>query len=347
MVNRPIRSASQTWASRPKAMAKLRGGNGIGGVRTNALGPAYVIAEWRGVPVVRLKKHRKKHVMTERQAEAVQQFRYLANVPKLIASSQIQAAMDMSHGTPYLWRDLIYMATAGRLGWFTDDQNRKVFSLAARTTTSDILDVISQIPGSMLYRTGEWWDVVLPGNPGDVLTFTDADQVPSWQPGGAGGGIANVATTVNTGTSPGSSAFKGNDVTANQDITHHGAQVLLWAPATQEFQVQLATWDGTTIGTVLAVSSTFINAGTGNDRRMYEFPTPVTVPAGTRVILCVGIINKTATTICSPAWSAYNVSGYPFAFDNVAARFNVTTLAPGVVSAQNYPQQNSIAPWWS
>lgn len=56
------------------------------------------------------------------------------------------------------------------------------------TEVSESLDVISQIPGSMLIRGPQFWYGLLPGPAGYVLTSTGEDAEPIWATSGGGGG---------------------------------------------------------------------------------------------------------------------------------------------------------------
>lgn len=102
------------------------------------------------------------------------------------AQMQHQCA-EAVKGTPLMPRDLMTMIMAGRAWWWVDEQGRKVYSVAALKDVSDSLDIISQVPGSMLYRSPTLWAVIPAGAPGQVLTSQGPDDVPLWAAAGGGG----------------------------------------------------------------------------------------------------------------------------------------------------------------
>ena len=91
-----------------------------------------------------------------------------------------------------LWlqpRDIWTAAVAGRLWWFELEDGRKLFPVAARISMSQSLDVLSQVPGSILVRGSEFWVGLPPGPVGHVLTVT-APGVIGWYPvPGLAGGV--------------------------------------------------------------------------------------------------------------------------------------------------------------
>lgn len=188
-------------------MAKLRYPSGVGGNRTPALGPGYRISMWRGVIRIQSAGIRKRKTISAKQRQAMIDFAHLANVAKAINPTEREAADRMSKGTQYLWRDLVYMAVSGRLMHFMDENGGMWFSMAARTGISDMLDSISQIPGTMLYRGENWWDVIGPGLPGNVLTWPADGSQPYWAESGAAGGLFAFNQARNTWTNNGQASM--------------------------------------------------------------------------------------------------------------------------------------------
>ena len=85
-------------------------------------------------------------------------------------------------------RDIFAAATAGTLFYIVTEDGRKIFSERARDVMSESLDIIAQKPGSLLVRGAEFWQALLPGPAGYVLTSQGPDAVPAWQPVPSGGG---------------------------------------------------------------------------------------------------------------------------------------------------------------
>jgi hypothetical protein len=174
-------------------MAKLLHPAGVGGMRTQALGPAYRIADWRGIPRIFSLKHKGTKKLSSRQRETMRDFGQLARIHLWVTGREYQMARRLSAGTQFLPRDLLMMAYSGNLWRFQGPDGQWWYSMAARTTTSDFIDVITSLPGAMLYRGPGWWEVILPGNDGEVLTSHGADAAPTWEvPSGGGGGVSAI-----------------------------------------------------------------------------------------------------------------------------------------------------------
>lgn len=91
-------------------------------------------------------------------------------------------------GTPLLPRDIMTMQMGNRMFMISTADGRKIYPVIAMTEVSESLDVISQVPGSMLIRGPQFWYGLLPGPAGYVLTSTGEDAEPIWATSGGGGG---------------------------------------------------------------------------------------------------------------------------------------------------------------
>lgn len=120
--------------------------------------------------------------------EAQEWFRQAQWVSKYWPAQMQAQCAEAVKGTPLMPRDLMTMIMAGRAWYWVSEQGWKVFSMAAVKDVSDSLDVISQVPGSMLWRGPSLWTRIEPGALGTVLTSTGADTPPQWgaPPGGGG-----------------------------------------------------------------------------------------------------------------------------------------------------------------
>lgn len=160
-------------------------------MRTQALGPGYRIADWRGIPRIFSLKHKGTKKLSSRQRETMRDFGQLARIHLWVTGREYQMARRLSAGTQFLPRDLLMMAYSGNLWRFQGPDGQWWYSMAARTTTSDFIDVITSLPGAMLYRGPGWWEVILPGEEGQVLTNHGPDAAPTWEaPTGGGGGVS-------------------------------------------------------------------------------------------------------------------------------------------------------------
>lgn len=100
---------------------------------------------------------------------------------KSVEPGEREAALEWSANTPYLERDLLMKAATGTLIQFTDEEGR--FWMSTRIAIQAIqpmLDSISNTPGSMLVRNGNFWDFVPPPASRKVLLYNTTSHLPEW-----------------------------------------------------------------------------------------------------------------------------------------------------------------------
>lgn len=91
------------------------------------------------------------------------------------------AARKAARGSPQMPRDLFIAAARGRLWMLTLEDGTKVYPMCAYRDVSESLDVLSQVKGSLLVRSGELWIPVPIPDHKTVLTFDMALGLPEWQ----------------------------------------------------------------------------------------------------------------------------------------------------------------------
>lgn len=131
------------------------------------------------------------------------------------------AAATLAPKTMYVPRDLLEMATFGRL--IQVNASNGVTWYGVKLLTSQVqalLDQLGTTVGTIITRTGDGWDIVLPGDAGQVLTTHGNNTIPSWETvGGSGGGAG--WTLLATG------AADGATLLASPPLTGDGAIKLL------------------------------------------------------------------------------------------------------------------------
>lgn len=131
-----------------------------------------------------------KRKLSPKQQEAVEAFREAALIAKYAPAADQMRSRELAHGSQFLPRDLQYMAIFGRLCTLYFSNGERRYQMASRYDLTELLDILGFKPGSFLYRGPDFWEVIEPGNAGEVLT-TQGDLLPPvWAPGGAGGGGA-------------------------------------------------------------------------------------------------------------------------------------------------------------
>jgi hypothetical protein len=102
----------------------------------------------------------------------------------------MESAMELQRGTTLLWRDILMMAHMGTL-WTIKTDSGLIWIGARRLsqTIQNLLDSVSNVPGTILGRTASGWQALLPGTAGQVLTCQGRTNPPAWEdPTGGGGG---------------------------------------------------------------------------------------------------------------------------------------------------------------
>lgn len=118
---------------------------------------------------------------TEKRALQRADFSSAVKLIKQVDPSEYQDAMDLSKGTPYLYRDLLMKAATGTLISFTDDTGR--FWMPTRDAIQSIqpmLDSISAVPGSLLFRNSNFWAYVPPPSQDSILEYSQSTNNLDW-----------------------------------------------------------------------------------------------------------------------------------------------------------------------
>lgn len=125
------------------------------------------------------------------QAQAQANFSAVQTYSANPMPSDLAAATELSQGTMKLPRDLLTMAAFGTLIQVTLKDGTTYYS--ARLVTKQVqvmLDQVTNIPGSIMFRTAEEWVGLAAGPSGDVLTSQGPGNAPAYLPASGGGGGA-------------------------------------------------------------------------------------------------------------------------------------------------------------
>lgn len=122
---------------------------------------------------------------------AREQFAVVQQMIKNVTTDEYVAARDLTAGTPLLIRDVLMKAAYGTLvEAVLKDGSQWMGIRTVYPTAQQMLDSISGIQGTVLYRDVDAWKALAPGTPGQVLSTAGPGANPSWvdQSGGGGGG---------------------------------------------------------------------------------------------------------------------------------------------------------------
>lgn len=121
--------------------------------------------------------------------------RQAAAAVKVTTPDQIAWAMEITKGTRFLWRDVLYKCLYARLPKIILEDGTRLVPMPTRVNISELLDNVDWTPGTMLFRGDRYWLPVPPGANGDVLRFTSVGTVPVWGP--PTGGLTTSVCVVN------------------------------------------------------------------------------------------------------------------------------------------------------
>ena len=217
---------------------------------------------------------------------------------KLATGEDVKSAYHFSKGTNYVPRDLLMLASYGKIMRVHEaDGTAWDSARIAQLNIQQLLNSITDVEGSIVFRGPTLWWALSPGAAGQVLTFDGTTGWPDWQdPSGGGGGLAVAAMPATFGTTiyTAGGACKGNACKAVADIPLSGVIARYnrasTTPAT-ELTAGLYIVDEATmqITDVLAESDP-LSVPAVNGYYTYALPFnagKVTVPAGSVFVLAV------------------------------------------------------------
>jgi hypothetical protein len=135
--------------------------------------------------------------------------------------------------------------------------------MTARKDVSALLDILSNVPGSLFFRNEDYWEPIAPGSVGDILRFNGTDDLPTWGPPS---GTLNLGATLIRRTSDGSTSGTWPKI-ANYNTAVYD-QLGAWNPATPDrllvpggvsFVRISAAWSVTFSGTARGFNASILN----------------------------------------------------------------------------------------
>lgn len=110
-----------------------------------------------------------------------------ARIAGVMSAEQQQLSREIAAISQLAERDFLIIQLFTRAFYIIMPNGKRVYSMASLQDTSQLLDVLSQTPGSLLFKGPDWWTGLLIGTPGQVLT-AGAGGLPEWAAGASGGG---------------------------------------------------------------------------------------------------------------------------------------------------------------
>jgi hypothetical protein len=126
---------------------------------------------------------------TAKQQQARDDFINSVRMIKTPCEYDFAASYERAPGTDFLPRDLLMLATFGKIVSANLANGTKVIGVRILADqVQQLLNRISMTPGTLIMRNATDWVALLPGNSGDVLTSTGSGSLPIWSQGGGGSG---------------------------------------------------------------------------------------------------------------------------------------------------------------
>lgn len=165
-------------------MVKLTGDNAE--ARRQSMRGAFYVYVRNGTIIMAKWPDQRKGPLSQKQQDAVEKFRQAAIATKYMDADDQKSARELTKGTNALPRDLLMQALYGRLGVVLLNDGTRIYSVAALKDASGLLDIITNAPGSMLYRGEDYWLALPPGASEQTLKMGE-DGFPLWGASGGGG----------------------------------------------------------------------------------------------------------------------------------------------------------------
>lgn len=147
-----------------------------------------VESDYRGIIRIQSWPRPMSRAQIEKRSYRHEIFRAIQRAFALLTPAEHEQWRRMAMPGPFLPRDFYTQHAYGRLWALELDGHGTIYTRAALTDVTRALDIISQTPGSILFRGNDFWTYIPPGQPGQVLASGGADQPPFWSDGGGGGG---------------------------------------------------------------------------------------------------------------------------------------------------------------
>lgn len=221
------------------------------------------------------------------------EFGYAARYAARADPLSYETAKNWTDGTSMVPRDMLTMAALGLGLEFTDEEGNVYRSWRVTNPNPQIvLDLITEDPGSMLFRSPQLWSPLAPGLPGTTLRIGE-DGLPTWEPDSEHFNLT-TATTLKTGTagSGAAFAFKGTTFTPFNDMYIGAIAVLMSTMVTGNYRACCAllssNGNSPTLNTVTLGPIRTRNALANNSYLWLPFDQPVLLTQNNYYALMIG-----------------------------------------------------------
>lgn len=167
-------------------MAIMKGA--LNKARTPSHRGAFYLRPWRGQLVISKWPRPRGEMKQYRGSGNADDLKQAVTLARYVAPDQKIISRDLAEGTPLQPDDMLIMAMYGRAYNITTVEGVTLYGQRMRNDVSKNLDVLSQFPGTVLYRDVTVWKGLPAGTAGYVLQTNGSGAAPSWVPQSGGGG---------------------------------------------------------------------------------------------------------------------------------------------------------------
>lgn len=263
-------------------------------------------------------------------------FKLVNDLSKYTTPGQMRAAMKLApHGALYP-RDYLVSAMAGRMYTIQLDTGETLYPMSLKNEISKDLDVITPIPGSLLYRGTQLWEPVAPGVWGQSLQPNQTTGLPEWVDREARQSGLNTSAMVPTSANTNAEATMGWWAFLEQKIIVEKL-IPTWSRAVGiNYQCTIATLNVWTIDEIIARTNVHDGVTTSFARFGY---TPDSMPVLTQGVKYAFLFTRTSntgTTSCNLYDGAgTGQKGIPLSHNTGSLAFTTTLPSVGQTASRN------------
>lgn len=257
-----------------------------------------------------------------------------------------QTAIILTKDTLLVPRDMLVMAMyANAFEFIMPDGSTLERFRDVAPNPQYVLDLVTELVGSLLVRTNDGWVGLDLGNDGDVLTVVDG-RVEWAAPSGGGGGVSYTQQMTLAGTSSSSFATKGNIIEMEQNATLESVCVVLSTLTADAYELTLVELSASTVTAIVAGPEPFTSTANGTMQFFWKIAARPLLDATKRyAILCSRTTGPTTTAL-----AIYTNNVTPFGIPTKQSSERNATLAANhvtvgaVLSVSGYPSTNFALP---
>lgn len=213
----------------------------------------------------------------------MQRFANANLLAKYAAPAQVAQAIEVAKKGPLYPRDYLTAAMLSGLYTFQKPDGTVIFPMSLVTEVSSDLDIIAQVPGSLLVRGDKIWQPLGPLTDGQIIIGQSGSAVPvvkDWPIEFTGLRISDITKYVE---STSAYATKGWFSTTLVDTWIDAIVPYYTAVAGATYRGTLATMNGTTINSIITQTSSITPSASAVRRDYMKLSSLVKINAGTQL----------------------------------------------------------------